>query len=262
MRIVESAFLGSTEPETAKALAEFLARKQNVVRREELAEAAIGYMDAHRSLFQSMTTLLTRTSGTNYPVKAVEGRIDSAERERALAFWRNWFEGTFGHAIASAAPQNPEKSDEEVRRQIVGERLPRGDSGRGGRIYETLQCNTCHGGGVTPGREGGIFGPDLAGVTRRLSRIELADSLVYPSKQVPDRFKGFEVTLKIGGVLTGFVTEQNSSRVTFVERDRVRQLARSDIESMTPQKNSLMPEKLLNRLSDQELADLLAFLEK
>jgi hypothetical protein len=58
------------------------------------------------------------------------------------------------------------------------------------------------------------------------------------------------------------VTEQNSSRVTFVERDRVRQLARSDIESMTPQKNSLMPEKLLNRLSDQELADLLAFLEK
>ena len=35
-----------------------------------------------------------------------------------------------------------------------------------------------------------------------------------------------------------------------------------DITSLAPQKASLMPEKLLNRISDQELADLLAFLER
>jgi len=79
---------------------------------------------------------------------------------------------------------------------------------------------------------------------------------------VPDRFKGYELLLKDGNTLTGFITEQNEKAVTFVERDQVRQLARRNISSVTPQKTSLMPEKLLNRISDQELADLLVFLEK
>jgi putative heme-binding domain-containing protein len=115
---------------------------------------------------------------------------------------------------------------------------------------------------VNPGREGRIFGPDLAGVTRRLNRQELADSLVYPSKQVPDRFKAFELTLKDSTTLTGFITEQNTNMVTFVERDQVRQIPRANIASLTPQKNSLMPDKLVNRLTREELADLMAFLEK
>ncbi len=209
-----------------------------------------------------MTGLLARISGTNFPVKVVDGRLDSAERERAARFWRAWFKQTFKREAGSVLPQSPEKSDEEVYRQIVGNQLPRGDAGRGGLTYETLQCNTCHGGGVTPGREGRIFGPDLAGVARRLNRAELADSLVYPSKQVPDRFKAYEVVLKDGTALSGFITEQDERGLALVERDQVRQLARSEIGSLKPQTTSLMPEKLLNRLSDQELADLLAFLEK
>jgi len=262
MQIVEEAFLGNAEPEIAKPLAEFLARRAAQNRPEPVCEAAIRYMEQHRSVFQPMAGLLAAVSGTNFPVKVIQGRIDSAERERAVAFWRAWFKQTFYRDAGSVLPQSPEKSDEEVYRQIVGNELPRGDAARGGRAYEMLQCNTCHGGGVTPGREGRIFGPDLAGVARRLNRAELADSLVYPSKQVPDRFKAYEVALKDGAVLTGFITEQDERGIAFVERDQVRQLARSEIGSIKPQTISLMPEKLLNRLSDQQLADLLAFLEK
>jgi hypothetical protein len=50
--------------------------------------------------------------------------------------------------------------------------------------------------------------------------------------------------------------------VTFVERDQVRQIPRADIASLKPQKTSLMPDKLMNRLTREELADLMAFLEK
>jgi putative heme-binding domain-containing protein len=254
-QIVAERFAASAEPEMAKACAEFLARNITSEPGAPIAEAAIRYMEQHRSLFQPMAALLGTISGTNFPVKSVDGKIDSAAREQALASWRALFNA------ASSSPQLPERSDEAIHSLIVKREL-KGDAKTGGEVYERLQCHTCHGGGVNPGREGRIFGPDLLGVARRLNRQEFADSLVYPSKQVPDRFKAYELTLKSGSVLTGFITEQNDKAVTFVERDQVRQLARADIASLAPQKASLMPERLLNRISDQELADLLAFLEK
>lgn len=254
-QIVTDAFVANAEPETAKACADFLARHRAFEPKQSIAEAAIRYMEQHRSLFQPMAKLLARISGTNFPVKTIDGKVDSTAREQAIAAWRAFF------GIASS-PHVPERSDAEIYALITKRDLKVGDATRGGQVYERLQCHTCHGGGVSPGREGRLFGPDLVGVTRRLNRHEFADSLVYPSKQVPDRFKAYELTLKDGTVLTGFITEQNDRTVTFVERDQVRQFARSDIASLTPQKSSLMPEKLLNRISDQELADLLAFLEK
>jgi putative heme-binding domain-containing protein len=115
---------------------------------------------------------------------------------------------------------------------------------------------------VTPGREGRLFGPDLSGVTRRLSRAELADSMVYPSKQVPDRFKAFEIELKDATPVTGFITEQNNEAVTLADREQVRRIPRSEIRAITPQSMSLMPANLINRLSSEEIRDLMAFLNE
>ena len=98
----------------------------------------------------------------------------------------------------TAAPKTTEKSDEEIHQFILTAKG--GHPERGGKVYESLQCNSCHGGGITPGREGKFFGPDLAGVAVRLTRMELADSLVYPSKQIADRFKdGVPVILNLQG---------------------------------------------------------------
>jgi putative heme-binding domain-containing protein len=113
---------------------------------------------------------------------------------------------------------------------------------------------------VTPGREGKIFGPDLVGVTRRLSVPEFADALVYPSKHIPDRFKGLEIQTKAGAALTGFITDQDDQGITFADREQVHRFPRGEIKSMTPQSMSLMPERLMNRLSWDEIRDLLAFL--
>jgi putative heme-binding domain-containing protein len=189
-------------------------------------------------------------------------RIEPPVREQNLAFWKSWFSERFKREVAPSLVEGKEQADADLFLLIFSNQLTNGNAARGGQIYEKLQCHTCHSGGVNPGREGRIFGPDLAGVARRLNRQELADSLVYPSKQVPDRFKAFELTLKDSTTLTGFITEQNTNMVTFVERDQVRQIPRANIASLTPQKSSLMPEKLMNRLTREELADLMAFLEK
>ena len=115
---------------------------------------------------------------------------------------------------------------------------------------------------MTPGREGRLFGPDLTGVTRRLTREELADAMVYPSKQVADRFKATEVTLKDTTTLTGFLTAQSADSITLVDREQVHQIPRSTVQSLSSLSTSLMPERLLNRLSWDEIKDLLAFLDE
>jgi putative heme-binding domain-containing protein len=144
----------------------------------------------------------------------------------------------------------------------MGADLGAGNSARGAKVYERLQCNTCHGGGVTPGQEGRFFGPDLAGATRRLSRQELADAMVYPSKQVADRFKAHEVHVTDGVPLNGFITEQSGEAISLADREQVHRIHRSRIRSIEPQSTSLMPERLLNALTDEEIRDLLAFLDQ
>src|SRR5207237_9514048 len=63
----------------------------------------------------------------------------------------------------------PERSDAEILNAIMSASLDAGDAARGRKIYERLQCNSCHAGGQTPGQEGRLFGPDLTGVSSRLT---------------------------------------------------------------------------------------------
>jgi putative heme-binding domain-containing protein len=154
----------------------------------------------------------------------------------------------------------PERPDVEILNAIMSASLDAGDAARGRKIYERLQCNTCHAGGQTPGQEGRLFGPDLTGVTSRLTRSELADAMIYPSKQVADRFKPMAVTLQDGRELTGFVTDRAADHVTFADATTVYRLAPKEIVKMSAQEKSLMPEGLLRTLSDQEIAHLLKFL--
>jgi hypothetical protein len=49
--------------------------------------------------------------------------------------------------------------------------------------------------------------------------------------------------------------------VTFADQQQVRQISRAQIVRLEPQTTSLMPDRLLNRLTNDELRDLLAYLE-
>ena len=136
-----------------------------------------------------------------------------------------------------------------------------GDIERGGKTYEAL-CVKCHGGVNKGEQQAAIFGPDLAGVTRRLNREEFADAIVYPSKLVPDRYKGKIVQLADGNVLTGFITAETDDELTLATQERIERISREKIVLSAPQETSLMPDGLLSRLEWDEMRDLVAFLEE
>lgn len=257
--------LGHEDPEVVRACAgAVLTFKPELD--ESLANLLLSRFAERRSLYYPVGAALASLTGqkpagfTPEPEPGVH--LEDATRSAAIEFWRRWYEQRFQRPFVPASGMVTEKSDEEIHRFIVSEGWQGGNAARGAAVYETLQCNTCHGGGVTPGREGRIFGPDLSGVTRRLSRSELADAVVYPSRQVADRFKAYEVERKDATPLVGFITEQGADFVTLADREQLHRIPRDQVRSINSLPSSLMPEHLLNRLGWDEIRDLLAFLDE
>jgi len=65
-----------------------------------------------------------------------------------------------------------------------------------------------------------------------------------------------------GNRYNGFITEQTEDFVTITDlQNKITRLSRSEVDSIQLEETSLMPMKLLNGFSDQQLWDLLAFLK-
>ena len=65
-----------------------------------------------------------------------------------------------------------------------------------------------------------------------------------------------------GNRYNGFITEKTEDFVTITDlQNKITRLSRSEVDSIQIEETSLMPMKLLNGFSDQQLWDLLAFLK-
>ncbi len=260
-----TAGLRDAERDAVLPLAAALGRHRPAPTRE-LVRSCLNHMAASASLVTGLERMLVIVSGRERPGYQTDrdpnARVEESVRQAALQHWTHWYQAQFGeaHPLAGAATTK-ERTDEELRGWMLSEATRGGSARRGAAVYERLQCHTCHGGGA-PGQEERIFGPDLAGVTRRLSRTELADALAYPSRQVADRFKAFELEKSDGTILSGFITEQSDEVVTLATQQSVERVLRSEVKRLAPQTVSLMPAQLLNRLSDKELRDLVAYLDQ
>ncbi len=257
--------LTNGDVEVVRLTAQALAQHQPPATRE-LARTCLNQASASARLVPSMERVLVAMSGQQRPgadpARDRSGPVSDAVRQAMFEFWKGWYRSTFGEEYQPAAPAGIERSDEDVLAFLRSEPAHGGSARRGAAVYERLQCQTCHGGGTAGGREARLFAPDLAGVTRRLSRIELTESLVYPSRQVPERFRTYEAEVKGGSMVTGVITAQSEDSVTLVDQLEVHVIARSQLVRLQARASSLMPERLLNRLSDDELRDLLAYLDR
>jgi uncharacterized repeat protein (TIGR03806 family) len=135
-----------------------------------------------------------------------------------------------------------------------------GDAKRGADVFAlspAAQCKTCH----KLGSVGEAAGPDLSRIGAKYDRSALLDHIIEPSRTIDPQYNSYLVALKDGQVLTGLVVERTEA--VLVLRDaqaKLHRLSRAEIEQLSPQARSLMPELLLRDLTPQQAADLLAFL--
>ena len=119
-------------------------------------------------------------------------------------------------------------------------------------------CFKCH----TVGGRGGQVGPDLTVIARTMDRKKLAESILEPNKEISPQFTTWAVETTGGKVVTGMLLGEevngdlrlgnNLGEVVFVPF--------KEIETRTPLKTSIMPEKLHEAMTADEFRDLIAFL--
>jgi putative heme-binding domain-containing protein len=131
----------------------------------------------------------------------------------------------------------------------------RGDPYAGQKLFNA-SCASCH----TLFARGGHVGPDLTAYQRSdLNALLLA--VVNPSAEVREGYESFNVETKDDRSFTGFLVEQDARFVVLRGLDGQNiSLKQEDMAEMKPAGLSLMPEGLLDPLTDQQVRDLFAYL--
>lgn len=118
-------------------------------------------------------------------------------------------------------------------------------------------CGVCH----RLFNEGQMLGPDLT-AANRTDRAYLLEHIIDPTLLVRKEHMNYTVQLADGRVLVGIVVDQSPASITLADEKNVRTVVGSDeIEAMEPHARSLMPERLLEKLTPQELRDLFSYLQ-
>ena len=131
-----------------------------------------------------------------------------------------------------------------------------GDPVRGKPLFEKscANCHKLHGQGTT-------IGPDLTGAERK-DRHKLLTNIIDPGAEIRPQFIANVAVTFDGLVITGLIADSDAETITLLDAKNKRTvLRREDIEELRESTVSLMPEKLLDELTDQQIRDLIAYLQ-
>ena len=146
---------------------------------------------------------------------------------------------------------------------------PAGDARRGETLFfGATRCSSCH---IVNGR-GGRVGPELSTVGSGRSRAYIIESIREPGRRLSEnRAFGGDATLKYdtvtlvtadGSTVVGVPLNEDTFTVQVMDlNERVHSLEKKSLKSFRHENRSLMPAYDLNRLSDADLADVVAFLQ-
>ncbi|MEM1359880.1 MAG: dehydrogenase, partial [Bacteroidota bacterium] len=132
-----------------------------------------------------------------------------------------------------------------------------GTMSAGKPIYQKV-CGNCH----RLGEEGRNIGPDLTGYDRRdLNYLVL--NIVDPNADIREGYVNYLVEKKDGQALFGTLVDRSDAALTLRALNGFETtLAQSEIAVLEAQSTSLMPERIIEPLSDQEIRDLFAYLQQ
>ena len=252
--LVGLAAVAKTEPvggPTRQLLKKFLSNSGPLPLRFEALRAARPLIADDAALREGVTKIFETA------ILLPDGRIaTNLVDQAAIAF----AEAKLDLPEAITAPRSPKpKTRQEWMDQLV--RGGNVDPAAGRRIFfhpNGPGCFKCH---TIDGR-GGKVGPDLSRAVGTMNRIQLIQSILEPSREIAPQFVSWTFELKDGKVVTGMVVHENEGKTVVGNAEgTLVEIKTIDIESRTPQKISVMPEKLAERMTLQELRDLLAFLD-
>ena len=188
--------------------------------------------------------LVPRQDVSALVIRQLQALRDPAVSERLTAVWGQ---------IRPASADKRQKAA-ELKSQLTAEHLQSADLARGRAIFSQT-CATCH----KLFGEGNSLAPELTG-SQRANLEYVLDNVLDPSALVPREYKVHVLRLADGRVVQGVVTEENSQVVTVQTANQTIHVPVADIEERKESPLSMMPEGLFDRLTQNEIRDLVGYL--
>ncbi|MBX3437189.1 MAG: CehA/McbA family metallohydrolase [Planctomycetaceae bacterium] len=131
-----------------------------------------------------------------------------------------------------------------------------GDVVRGEAVFrrDCLVCHRLQGAGYA-------IGPDLASSPSR-EAAALLTHVLDPNRYVLPNYESYVVIDTVGRIYTGLIAAQTATSITLKrEENKTDTILRTNIDELTSTGKSLMPEGLEKKISVEEMADPIAFLQ-
>ena len=138
---------------------------------------------------------------------------------------------------------------------LVGRDLVKGKA-----MYAASLCQSCH----SMQGEGGAIGPDLSQLGTRFSAKDILVATIDPNATISDQYNSTVLELKAGGSLVGKLTDEDGqyyylSQNPFAPAD-IKKVTKNTVSFKKNAEVSIMMPGLVNRLNEEELKDLMAYL--
>lgn len=132
-----------------------------------------------------------------------------------------------------------------------------GDQNKGRALF-SMHCGSCH----RMFNEGGEIGPDLTGYERSNVNYLLLN-IIDPNADIREGYVVHRITTMDGRILEGKIAARNGDALTLQSlAGKEITLSATQIKEMKALQTSIMPERILDPLTDQEISDLFAYLMK
>ena len=200
----------------------------------------------------ALLTAIGRTHASEFAAKVSESAGSSDAAVAAAA--KDAAARLGGAAPGKGGATIGQMAYEDVVKAVLAAK-PRPESGR--NFFLQQGCIICH----TLSAKEPPKGPMLGGITARYTLAELCESVLKPSAKIAQGFESQRFTMKDKTVIEGFVAKEGGDSVEVRNiAGIVTVLEKGDIVKRERSEKSIMPEGLVNNITPEDLAALLAFI--
>jgi len=131
---------------------------------------------------------------------------------------------------------------------------------RGTKIFQEAGCGQCH--SVESNSKG--MGPNLIGLSKKMSPNEILRNIIEPSYTISEAFKTIVISTEDGETIQGVILEETKENLSMAERKAgtitIHSIPKSSVLERKDSKISSMPAGTLDHYRESEIIDLITYL--
>ena len=230
--------------DTATSLLAAYEKLDFVAKQDVLQTLASRAAWGHQLLDALESKRIPRGDFTAFTARQLQSLSDEKMESRIKAIWGE----------LRSTPESIAKKMGSYKKQLTAFALKKADLVEGRAIFQK-NCSSCH----KLFDAGGAIGPDLTGA-QRMNIDYLLENILDPSASVSKDYQIDVIQLDGGRTVTGLVIDESENVLTLQTANERLVVPKEEVEQRKRSNVSLMPDGMLNALTNDQVINLIAYL--